>query len=368
MRSIPNIAIVNGFMCAETDEEALEKASGWTFFIFALSYYGRKGVDAPGKGDLWREYQDWRQTDKAQQALRNGLIGSPETIRKRLRLFEEAHVDQVILLNQAGKTTHEDICDSLDLFAQEVMPEFHARQPAQDAWKQDVLAGRIALEDLDTEQYDLYSHQNEDIVRLTPEQLRSAWRRRKDWPPRPANKPHRRRSMRQMVMVGFLQAQNCTNLVSSWRHPESAHRHGSPEYYADLGRVLEEGKFQVAFFDDRLAMPDRYGNDHKHTVENGIRCVKMDPLVVLMVMGNATKRLGLGATRTTTYYEPFDVARAFATIDLMTHGRAAWNVVTSMNDGEALNMGEGIASGTRRPLRSGRGVHGNRHGTLEVLG
>jgi hypothetical protein len=168
----PNIAIVNGFMCAETDEEALEKASGWTFFIFALSYYGRKGVDAPGKGDLWREYQDWRKTDKAQQALRNGLIGSPETIRKRLRLFEDAHVDQVILLNQAGKTTHEDICASLDLFAREVMPEFHARQPEHDAWKQDVLAGRIALEELDTEPYDLYAHQNEDIVRLTPEQLK----------------------------------------------------------------------------------------------------------------------------------------------------------------------------------------------------
>ena len=44
-----------------------------------------------------------------------------------------------------------------------------------------------------------------------------------------------------------------------------------------LGRMLEEGKFEVAFFDDRLAMPDRYGNDHKQTVENGIRCVKMDP-------------------------------------------------------------------------------------------
>ena len=168
----PNVAIVNGFMCAETDAEALEKASGWTFFIFALSYYGRMGVDAPGKGDLWREYQAWRQTEKAQQALRNGLIGSPETIRKRLRLFEAAHVDQVILLNQAGKTTHEDICTSLDLFAREVMPEFHARQPEHDAWKQDVLAGRIALEELDTEPYDLYAHQNEDIVRLTPEQLK----------------------------------------------------------------------------------------------------------------------------------------------------------------------------------------------------
>jgi hypothetical protein len=168
----PNVAIVNGFMCAPTDEEAIEKAAGWTFFIFALSYYGRKGIDAPGKGDLWSEYQDWRHSEKAQQALRNGLIGSPETIRKRLRLFEEAHVDQVILLNQAGKTSHQDICESLELFAKEVMPEFQGRQAAQEQWKQDVLSRKIVLEDLDTEQYDLYSHQNEDIVRLTPEQLR----------------------------------------------------------------------------------------------------------------------------------------------------------------------------------------------------
>ncbi|MEI7710270.1 MAG: LLM class flavin-dependent oxidoreductase [Rhodospirillales bacterium] len=145
---------------------------------------------------------------------------------------------------------------------------------------------------------------------------------------------------RKMVMVGFLQAQNCTNLVSSWRHPLSREDTWSPEYYADLGRILEEGKFQVAFFDDRLAMPDRFGNDHRHTVEHGIRCVKMDPVTVMMVMGMATKRLGLGSTRSTTYYEPFDVARTFATIDLMTNGRAAWNVVTSMNDGEALNMGK----------------------------
>ena len=168
----PNVAVVNGFMCAPTDEEALEKAAGWTFFIFALSYYGRKGIDAPGTGDLWREYQEWRTSEKAQQALRNGLIGSPATIRERLRLFEAAHVDQVILLNQAGKTSHRDICESLELFAKEVMPEFHDRQPAQDQWKAAVLNREIVLEDLDTEKYDLYSHQNEDIVRLTPEQLR----------------------------------------------------------------------------------------------------------------------------------------------------------------------------------------------------
>jgi luciferase family oxidoreductase group 1 len=169
----PNVAIVNGFMCAPTDEEAIELAAGWTFFQFALGYYGRRGVDAPGKGDLWREYQQWRKSDKAEAALHNGLIGSPETIRKRLEMFEAAHVDQVILLNQAGKTTHKAICDSLELFAKEVMPEFHARQRAQDEWKEGVLAGRIVLEDLATEGFDVYAHQNEDIVRETSAQLKA---------------------------------------------------------------------------------------------------------------------------------------------------------------------------------------------------
>src|ERR1700742_1247569 len=145
---------------------------------------------------------------------------------------------------------------------------------------------------------------------------------------------------RQMALVGFLQAQNCTNLPSSWRHPESRDDSMSADYYQEIGRVLEAGKFHVAFFDDRLAMPDRYGNDHAHTVEYGIRCVKMDPVVCLTAMGMATEKLGLASTASTTYYEPFDVARRFQTLDVLTGGRAAWNVVTSVNDGEALNMGK----------------------------
>ncbi len=144
---------------------------------------------------------------------------------------------------------------------------------------------------------------------------------------------------RQMVLVGFLQAQNCTNLPSSWRHPDSRSDSMSADYYQEIAKILEAGKFHMAFFDDRLAMPDRYGNDHAHTVEYGIRCVKMDPLIVLTTMGMVTDKLGLGATCSTTYYEPFDVARRFATLDLMSGGRAGWNVVTSLNDGEALNMG-----------------------------
>ncbi len=145
--------------------------------------------------------------------------------------------------------------------------------------------------------------------------------------------------MRQMILVGFLQAQNCTNLASSWRHPASRTDSWSPDYYRHIGRVLEAGKFHLGFFDDRLSMPDMYGRDHRHTVAHGIRCVKLDAVTVLTVMGMATQRLGLGATYSTSYYEPFHVARLFATLDLMTQGRAAWNVVTSLNDGEAQNMG-----------------------------
>ena len=78
----------------------------------------------------------------------------------------------MILLNQAGKTSHQDICDSLDLFAREVMPEFHAAEAEHAAWKQKVLDREIVLEDLDVAKYDIFSHQNEHIVRLTPEQLK----------------------------------------------------------------------------------------------------------------------------------------------------------------------------------------------------
>lgn len=144
---------------------------------------------------------------------------------------------------------------------------------------------------------------------------------------------------RQMKMVGFMQAQNCSIAPGSWRHPASATDFLSPEYFQRIGRVLEEGKFHLAFFDDRLAMPDIYGDSHRDAVENGIRVVKMDPVSIITAIGMATSRIGLGVTYSTTYYEPFHVARLFATLDLMTKGRAAWNVVTSLNNSEAANFG-----------------------------
>ena len=91
---------------------------------------------------------------------------------------------------------------------------------------------------------------------------------------------------RQMVMVGFLQAQNCTNLpfvAPSGSRDDSM----SADYYRRSAAFLKR-QVPHRLFDDRLAMPDRYGNDHAHTVEYGIRCVKMDPVVCLTALGMAT--------------------------------------------------------------------------------
>lgn len=155
----PNIAVVSQFMCAPTDEEARAMADGATFFQFALRFYNTNGPVAPGTLSLWDEYQKWKESKQGQAQQHTGLIGSPETIRKRLHKFAESNVDQVILLNQAGKNRHEDIMSSLQLFAEEVMPEFHAMEPARLEWKAGVLAGEIELAEIDTAAFTMPSNQ-----------------------------------------------------------------------------------------------------------------------------------------------------------------------------------------------------------------
>jgi FMN-dependent oxidoreductase (nitrilotriacetate monooxygenase family) len=122
-------------------------------------------------------------------------------------------------------------------------------------------------------------------------------------------------------------------------HAESASDFLTPAYYQRIARTLEDARFHLAFFDDRLALPDRYGDDFAESVRHGIRVVKLDLIPLLTAMGLATRHLGLGGTYSTTYAEPFHIARTFATLDHMLGGRAAWNIVTSLNDSEAANFG-----------------------------
>ncbi len=146
---------------------------------------------------------------------------------------------------------------------------------------------------------------------------------------------------RSIHLAAFLIAGPVAHSHAMWRHPQSRHDFLDPAYWQRIAQILEGAKFDLAFFADRLALSDRYGGTHEVGLRYGDQdATRLDPIPLLATMAAATTHIGLGATRSTTYDQPFHVARAFATLDHLSRGRAAWNVVTSMTDNEAENFGE----------------------------
>ncbi|WP_254538179.1 LLM class flavin-dependent oxidoreductase [Halomarina litorea] len=140
----PNVAMVTGFSCHPDREVARERgAEGFAFFQFALAHYYFEGVHEPGETDIWQAFQDAGGVDAFEESIIGSAIDTPDGIREHLRGFEEAGVDQVIFIQQGGKNRHEHICESLELFAERVMPEFHDREPARLERKRERLAPAV---------------------------------------------------------------------------------------------------------------------------------------------------------------------------------------------------------------------------------
>ncbi len=134
-----NIAMVTGFSCHPDSEEAMRRGEdGFRFFGYALGHFYIFGEHTPGRTDIWKRYEAAR--GALPRAGGDRGIGTPDQLRSHLSQFEEAGVDQVIFIQQGGKNRHEHICESLDLFAAEVMPEFKDRAAARERKKQDELA------------------------------------------------------------------------------------------------------------------------------------------------------------------------------------------------------------------------------------
>jgi FMN-dependent oxidoreductase (nitrilotriacetate monooxygenase family) len=144
-----------------------------------------------------------------------------------------------------------------------------------------------------------------------------------------------------MHLCGFLIAGPVVHSHAIWRNPAHKTDFLGLNHYLEIGRLLEQGKFDFLFFADRLAIADRYGDSHQTGIRLGDQdATRMDPVPILGAIAAVTRHIGLGATRSTTYDAPYSIAREFATLDHISSGRAAWNVVTSMNDAEALNFGD----------------------------
>jgi hypothetical protein len=138
----PNIAMVTGFSCHPDGEEARRRGTdGFRFFQFALGHHYVFGKHRPGRTDIWAKYEAVRaELDLGILGGGTGCIGTPEELSDALRAFEDYGVDQTIFIQQGGKNRHEHICESLELFAASVMPEFKEREAARAARKAEALA------------------------------------------------------------------------------------------------------------------------------------------------------------------------------------------------------------------------------------
>jgi len=159
----PQIAITIPMMCHPSEDEAIARGlDGAHFFGYSLGHYYIFGSQKPARTDIWREFQERRSLfgfdrqiaartgqplgatlmERGLGALR-GAIGTPEQIRELLRGYEEVGVDQVIFVSQAGNNRHDHICESMELFAREVMPGFAERHDAHEKAKAERLAPSV---------------------------------------------------------------------------------------------------------------------------------------------------------------------------------------------------------------------------------
>jgi FMN-dependent oxidoreductase (nitrilotriacetate monooxygenase family) len=126
---------------------------------------------------------------------------------------------------------------------------------------------------------------------------------------------------------------------AAWRHPDVP-ADGSLrfDHYARSAQAAERGKCDMIFFADGIGIRER-DVPRGSLARSGYELVEMEPMTLLPALAVVTKHIGLVTTASTTYNEPFNIARKFATLDLISNGRAGWNVVTSWSDAEAKNFG-----------------------------
>src|SRR6201990_3640101 len=125
--------------------------------------------------------------------------------------------------------------------------------------------------------------------------------------------------------------------VASWRHPTAQADAGiNFKHYVEIAQTAERAKFDMIFLADNVCVREANMEALSRSAQY---IANFEPLTLLAALSAVTSHIGLVATASTSYNEPFHVARKFASLDHLSGGRAGWNLVTSTNIGEALNFG-----------------------------
>ena len=125
--------------------------------------------------------------------------------------------------------------------------------------------------------------------------------------------------------------------VTSWLHPDAqADANVNIDHYVEIARTAERGKFDLIFLADSASVREAHVDALSRSAQY---IANFEPLTLLSALAMATTRIGLVATASTSFNEPYHIARKFASLDHLSHGRAGWNIVTSTTDNEARNFG-----------------------------
>jgi len=124
--------------------------------------------------------------------------------------------------------------------------------------------------------------------------------------------------------------------VAAWRDPNVEPDAGqSLRHYIEIAQLGERGRFDFLFNADSNST---FGPDDVNVWKRTTAALRLEPLTLMSALAAVTTHIGLVSTATTTYLEPFHVARLFASLDQLSDGRAGWNLVTSSAASEALNF------------------------------
>lgn len=140
----------------------------------------------------------------------------------------------------------------------------------------------------------------------------------------------------------------------SWRRPDSRQAElNRPDYWVDLATTLERGRFDVLFFADVLAPYDLYQGSPDAAIATGMQTPVNDPAVLIPILAYATEHLGFAHTQNILQEPPYSFARKMSTLDHLSGGRIAWNIVTSFLPGAGRNLGHaGLPSHEERYARA----------------
>ncbi|MDH2384343.1 LLM class flavin-dependent oxidoreductase [Bradyrhizobium sp. CER78] len=125
-----------------------------------------------------------------------------------------------------------------------------------------------------------------------------------------------------------------------WRHPDDRSLDfDTLDYWTDVARILEAGKFDSIFIADGIGIHDVYAGTADAALRSGAQIPKLDPMLLVSAMAHVTEHLGIGVTAPVSYEPPFTLARRFSTLDHLTKGRVAWNIVTGYSNAASRAVG-----------------------------